>query len=324
MSTKTIAMTGATGFAGRHTLEALLARGFRVKALARNGRTAALPSQIELVEGDLQQAEALASLAHGADAVLHLAGVTTALDRTGYFAVNVHGTAALAAAARKAGAARFVHVSSLSAREPSLTPYAASKAEGEKLVAAAFPQALIIRPPAIYGPGDRATLPLVREFIRPFAMIPSTPNARFSLIHAADLAVILAEAITSEQQGIVEVSDGKEGGYGWAELCAIGAAHEGHSVRPIFLPRIMANAAAYVSESIARVRSKPGMINSGKIAELYHPDWVVKGTGWPMTRSIPFAEGFAGTVAWYRAQGWLPPGRRTVTSGASANHESHS
>lgn len=304
-----IAITGATGFAGGHTVNELLRRGHRLRALVRNPDAAGL-KDIELVKGDLASRDALTALVKDADAVVHLAGALTAFDRAGYFSVNANGTEALLDAAMAAGTPRFVHVSSLAAREPRLSHYAGSKRAAEEAVSrrSGALNAVIIRPPAVYGPGDKGTLPLIRELTRPVAAIPGRRDARFSLIHARDLARIIAASIEGGEQGIVEVSDGKPGGYAWPDLIAAASALRGAPVRAVFLPRAIPSAVALGAEGLARLQGRPGMVNRGKIAELYHPDWVSREGPLALADPIGFERGFAETVAWYRAAGWLPPG----------------
>ena len=128
-----VALTGATGFVGGATLNLLIEAGWQVRALTRRSQPAR--SGVDWVEGALDQPESLAQLCEGADAILHIAGVVNAPDAAGFEAGNVTGTAHLLSAARESGISRFVHVSSLSAREPQLSVYGSSKAKGEKLVA---------------------------------------------------------------------------------------------------------------------------------------------------------------------------------------------
>ena len=315
-----IAITGATGFAGRHAMSELLLHGFTLRALVRDRGRANFAPGVETVAGDLADDAALMQLVSGADAVIHLAGALTSLDREGYFRVNAQGTEALADAALKAGVRRFVHVSSLAAREPQLSGYAASKRVGEEAITARGTalNAIIIRPPAVYGPGDKGTLPLIKELTRPVAAIPGLAEARFSLIHARDLARLIVEAVGSGTQGLHEVSDGMPGGYGWDDLVRVASDFGGRPVHPIFLPRAVPTAVATVAEAIGRWRGKPGMVNRGKIAELYHPDWVARDGSLALADPIPFAEGFAETVTWYRKAGWLPQRPVTDTRAASS------
>jgi nucleoside-diphosphate-sugar epimerase len=316
-----IAITGATGFAGRHTVPALLARGHRLRALVRRPAVAGLPPGVEVVAGGLDDLDALAALVRGADAVVHVAGAIAAVDRSGYFAVNDEGTAALANAALNAGTHRLIHISSLAARAPQVSPYGASKRAGEERVKALMQplNAIVLRPPAVYGPGDRATLPLFAALSRPVTLIPGRRGARFSLLHVSDLARMIADSVESSLQGIHEVSDGTPGGYGWPELLAVAERVSGRRVRAVFLPRAVPQAVALAAEAAARIRGRPGMVNRGKIAELYEPDWVSGETGIRVAKPITFAAGFPATLSWYQDAGWLPRAAGADTSGTTSD-----
>jgi hypothetical protein len=89
----------------------------------------------------------------------------------------------------------------------------------------------------------------------------------------------------------------------------------------VFLPRAVPQAAAIMAEVVARLAGRPGMINRGKIAELYHPDWVVGGEGWPLSDPLTIRRGLPQTLAWYRAAGWLPRDRRADRSGGEEHRE---
>lgn len=312
--TRTISVTGATGFAGHHLVAELLGRGHHVRALVRGVSSgASLPSGVETVLGSLAEQDALVRLFRGADAAVHLAGAIAAPSRAAYFAVNRDGVGSVIAAARSTSLRRLVHVSSLAARQPELSAYAASKRAGEDLMLAEMPgrNAVVIRPPAVYGPGDRGTLPLIRTLLSPVAAIPARPHARFSLIHGRDLARLITDAITGDVQGLHEVDDGRRDGYGWYDLTEIGAQLRGGPVRPVFLPRAAADAVALGAELIGHLTGSPGLINRGKIAELYHPDWVSRAGRLDLADPLPLSQGLAQTVAWYRNAGWLPPDRHT-------------
>ena len=130
----TIAVTGATGFVGQALLERAEQEGLAVKALTRRKQVAR--DGIEWVQGDLEAKAALRQLVRGSEAVIHVAGVVNAPDAAGFEAGNVTGTLNVIEACLAEGVQRFIHVSSLSAREPDLSVYGASKARAEKLVAA--------------------------------------------------------------------------------------------------------------------------------------------------------------------------------------------
>lgn len=317
---RTIAITGASGFAGGHVISELLTRGHRLKVLVRDPKRSNFPDGVAVVKGDLGNDDALSLLLEGADCAVHLAGVLAATKDHDYFRVNAHGTVAMAEAAIRLGVTRFVHVSSLAARQPQLSPYAASKRAGEDAIAALTSKlnAIILRPPAVYGPGDRGTLPLIKQLTGAVAVIPGGRQGRFSLVHVRDLARLIADAAASDLGGLHEVSDGRQGGYGWSDLIAIASAFRGGPVRPVFLPFAIPAATAVIAETWARVTAKPGMVNRGKVRELYFPDWVCRAGSLRLADPITFATGLAETVTWYRAAGWLPPTPRADRTRATA------
>ena len=310
---KTIAITGATGFVGRQTVVELLAGGHQVVALARDPAKAAFPAGVKVIGGDLSSPDALARLASGADGVVHLAGLTSALESMEYFRVNEAGARAMAVAAAQGGVKRFVHVSSLAARQPLISPYAASKQAGEAALQAfkSWFDLLVLRPPAVYGPGDRATLPLLKNLSAKRAYIPSRRDARFSLIHVEDLARTIVDSLATTATGTLELSDGKAGGYGWDDLVALAGAG-----RAVYLPEFLPHLIAMGAESWARLVGKPSMVNSGKISELYHPDWVAGEPVFTPAHAISLERGLPAALEWYRNAGWLPRPAGTNGSGA--------
>jgi len=317
---KTIAMTGATGFAGRHAIIELLKHGHRLVVLVRDPARADLPSGVEVIAGHLEDAAALAKLVCGADAVVHLAGITAASHPGDYFRYNTFPTRALAEFAVNAGVKRFVFASSLAAREEDVSFYGASKfAAEQELLKFESLSTIILRAPAIYGPGDRATLPLIRQFTAPIAVIPGRREQRFSLIYVKDFVRLLADAVAGDVAGTFEVSDGTPGGYGWADLFRVAEAAEGRVIHRMFLPKPLAAGVALLASGTGRLRGKPGMVNPGKVRELYHADWVARGPGLPLNDPTTFVKGFPETLAWYRAAGWLPPRREADRSSASFN-----
>ena len=118
MTPKTLAITGGTGFVGGHLID-LAPAGHSVRALTRRAQ----PDRegVTWVPGALDTPQSLDTLVDGTDVVLHVAGVVNAPDRAGFVAGNITGTRAVVEAAERAGIARFVHVSSLAAREPDLS-----------------------------------------------------------------------------------------------------------------------------------------------------------------------------------------------------------
>ena len=299
-----LAVTGATGFVGGRLLDRALAAGHEIRALTR--RPQPKRTGVRWVEGALDRADSLDRLLEGADAVIHVAGVINARDAAGFEAGNVNGTAAVIAAAEKVGARRFVHVSSLAAREPRLSIYGATKAGSEALVAASSIPSAIVRPPAVYGPGDRETLELFKMARRGFVLLP--PEGRISLIHVDDLGrLLLALADPTAPKGLlIEPDDGRHRGWGHAEFGkALGRAL-GRRVVTLSTPRPILNFCAGIDRLVRRDRAK---LTADRVAYFCHPDWMVDpGRGAPeglWKPQIETEQGLRDTAAWYREQGWL-------------------
>jgi len=300
--TLTLAVTGGTGFVGRHLLRLVTGLGHHVRALTRSPQ----PAQpgVSWISGTLADPGALCE---GADAVIHLAGVVNARTRAEFDAGNVAGTAALLAAAKSASVCRFVHVSSLAARKPGLSLYGASKAAGEALVEASDRDWIIVRPPGVYGPGDTEMLPFYRMIARGVALLPG--DGRFSLIEVGDLAAALLAVAAAPLSGIYEVDDGHPDGYAHAELAAMIGSALGRRPRLVRLgPRGM-QVGALVHTLWSRAAGRLPKLSFDRARYLLHPDWLA-GTGkqFPATLwqpRIAAADGIAATAAWYRAQGWL-------------------
>lgn len=313
-----IAVTGATGFVGRHVAERLREAGFEVRALVRRDAPGLAAAGIALVPGTLDDEASLRTLVQGTDAVIHVAGVIHARDRAGFMAINAIGTARLADVAAGAGRSRLIHISSLAARAPSVSPYAESKAAGERevLLRAERLGAIIVRPPAVWGPGDPATLPVMQGLARGWLVAPRGAAHRFSLLFVSDLAdLVLTLLRTDLPTGLVlEPDDGRSGGYTWPDLAALAARQLERKVRVVGLGRGAFAAAAAVAERYAALTGRRPMVTATKVAELFHADWVADpGTmadlgGWH--GKVDFATGLLPTLAWYRAMGWLGEAER--------------
>jgi nucleoside-diphosphate-sugar epimerase len=306
---KKIAVTGATGFVGSHLVAALAARGWTLRLLVR--RWSPLPPlagvEAEIVWGGLDDENALRQLVAGVDAVVHAAGLIKARRPQDFTAVNRDGTARLAALAPETP---FVLLSSLAAREPELSSYAASKRAAEQVVAARPGPWLVLRAPAVYGPGDRETLAYFRMVRRGFAPQPAVRGARLSLIHAADLAGALALAVEHPPApSVYEIDDGHEGGYRYSDMAHAAGLAVGRRERPIRIPRKILGAVAAANEIVGRLGGPVGILTAGKVNEIFHPDWIAHDRRFAgATNFVPrfdLASGFRDTILWYRAQNWL-------------------
>ena len=298
-----LAVTGGTGFVGGTLINLARAAGHQVRALTR--RPQPEHAGVTWVAGALDDHAALAELVTGADAVIHVAGVVNAPDRAGFVAGNINGTDAIVDAAEAAGVRRFVHVSSLAAREPQLSVYGWSKAEAERVVTESGLDWAMVRPPAIYGPGDMEMRELFRLAKLGLAFTP--PAGRLSVIEVSDLGRLLLALTQAEtNQRLIEADDGRINGWSHADFArAVGGAL-GKSVRPIALPRPLLSLAA---RGDRLVRGKRAKLTADRVAYFCHPDWVVDADKRPDAAlwqpQVPTAEGLAATAAWYRAHSLL-------------------
>ena len=311
MARRLAAVTGATGFLGRHIVRALSEAGWSVRVLVRRDPVAAFGSLApQVVVGGLSDAEALGRLCAGAEVLIHAAGLIKARSRAEFALANASGAAAAARAARAAGAPRMLLISSLAAREPQLSAYAASKRAGEAAAAAVFAEGLsILRPPVIYGPGDLETLAVFR-FAAKSPMLPAfDPRARIAMIHAADAArQIAAAAAAPPESAVVALSDARPDGYGWSEIVAAAAAAVGHAPRLAPAPGLLLAGLGAAGSAASLLGARP-ILTWGKARELRHRDWSVKPEErWAAAPPPRFglAEGFADTVTSWRALGRLP------------------
>jgi dihydroflavonol-4-reductase len=321
-----VLVTGATGFLGFRLCQSLLASGIEVRALVRQtSQTQALQKLgVEMVVGSLAPATNLDTAVTNVDAIAHCAGGGYARVRDDFYRNNLHTTENLLEAAKEQKLSRFVFVSSLAAHGPCpngeprdpetpatpITHYGQAKAQAESAVrnyAEHFP-VTIIRPPAIYGPGDVRMLPLFRCATRGFIPLPAAGKTT-SLIHVDDCVQAIALALTQPHSSgqTFFVEDGE------VQTFASMANHVGQAVGKraivIRIPRIILVAAAIISELVARLRRKAALLTRDKARDLSQPHWVCNAgaireeLGW--LPQIRFEDGAQSTAQWYREQGWI-------------------
>ncbi|HEY0621978.1 SDR family oxidoreductase [Sphingomonas sp.] len=299
----TLALTGATGFVGKATIDHALARGMHVRALTRRDQP---PREgVSWIAGDLEHEEALARLSSGADAVIHIAGVVNAPTPEGFIRGNVDGTRHMAAAAASMGVRRFVHVSSMAAREPQLSQYGRSKERAEQAVRDSGLDWTMIRPPGVYGPGDLEMRDIFRMAKRGLVLLP--PNGRISLIHVADLARLLVTlALTDPGRHIYECDDGIDGGYTHHEFARMVGQAVGKRPLPLSVPRALLHLAGQADRFFREANAK---LTPDRAAYLSHPDWTADPSLRPPVElwapQISTPKGLAQTAAWYQAEGLL-------------------
>lgn len=320
-------VTGATGFVGTHLVRQLLDEGWRVRSLVRPTSRVEplLESGVELCLGDLRDRDALRQGLEGADTVFHLAAVTAARSEQEYHAANTLGTRSLVSALGSAGRRprRLVYLSSYAAAGPSrgagprpldlepepLTAYGRTKLAGERLAwSAELPEigVVVIRAPAIYGPGDRALLPYFQFVNRGVAPLPAGNARKLHMLFAPDLAGALVRA-ADRGVGTLAIADPRE--YAWLDLIeAMAAALQRRPLR-IRLPARLVRSAAAGTELVGRLLGRAVAFNREKAEEMLAPAWTCDLSGseelLAPEQVTPLLEGMERTVRWYIREGWL-------------------
>jgi uncharacterized protein YbjT (DUF2867 family) len=196
-----ITVYGGSGFLGRHVVRALAKRDYRIRVAVRRPELAGhlqplgKVGQINAVQANIRNAASVAAAARDAQVLINLVGILFERGRQRFDAVHSAGAEQVALAA-KAHGARLVHVSAIGADEHSSSHYARSKAAAEKLVLAAQPDAIIMRPSIVFGPED--------DFFNRFAalarLLPALPligggHTRFQPVFVGDVADAIADAV---------------------------------------------------------------------------------------------------------------------------------
>lgn len=322
-----ILVTGGNGFIGSHVVEQLLAQGHELRLFLRRTSKTEFLAGIdgwERVDGDLRDEASLARGVAGVDAVVHLGGVTTARTEAEFMAVNGGGTAALVRAARAAGVRRFVYVSSLAAGGPSadgrpvgpdavrpLSAYGRSKAAGERAVLCHQDgmSVAVVRPGAVYGPRDRAFLPLYRIAKLGFFPLLGDGENLVSFLHVEDAAAAIVSAVqpSAPSGSIYTACDGKP--HSWRELVDAFAKAVGRQPRLVRTPVLLYLAAGYAGGLASALLRRPLPLNPDQVAQMRQRYWVCdnecisRELGWQPRVGIE--EGMARTVRWYQERGWL-------------------
>ena len=318
---RSVAMTGATGFIGRHVAADLAARGIAVTSIVRLGSRHEPPPGSTVIHAPLEAA-ALRDAFAGRDAVVHLAGVVAAVDAKTYFAVNAEGTRAVAEAARDAGA-RLVHVSSLAAAGPApasaparetdpprpITPYGVSKLESERIVTGTPDlRSVILRPGIVYGPTDRAVFPLFKAAQSGVLPLVGRAGAAYAFIHVDDVVRAIVSAVERIDVGGAIFVAHETPVTALDLLDAIRTA-VGRNGRVIRIPMPLTHALALAGDVAGWVLKKPMTLNSWRYAEMAAEGFVCRVDRMRdelgVVARVTLRDGMARTAAWYREAGWL-------------------
>lgn len=299
-----VAVTGASGFIGRHVTAALAARGDIPVTIARPFH-----------------ASTLADAFRNVDTVVHLAGLTAAVRERDLFTANVDGTRAVAEATAAAGA-RLIHVSSLAAAGPAppsaprtedaapapITPYGRSKLEGERVVVATPGlKWTILRPGAVYGPGTDALLPLFQAATFGILPLVGRTGAAYTFIHIDDVVRAIVAAIDVDVIGTVFVGHPRP--VTTRELMEAVRDASGGTASIIRVPLVLTRMAAAGGDVAELISGRVASINRWRYAEMASDGFVCRVDRlreWlGVVARVELSDGVAGMGRWYRSEGRL-------------------
>ncbi|MEN8174399.1 MAG: NAD(P)-dependent oxidoreductase [Pseudomonadota bacterium] len=291
-----VALTGATGFIGRRVQAHLVAAGHRVRAIVRPDSKHAhhLEPGCDAFRVHLNDSQGLARALEGVDAVIYCAGSVRGATLDDFVPANVDGIEQTLRALENERPPLLL-ISSLAATRPELSHYAHSKFLGEQVLREYAGAWTILRPPAVYGPGDREMLPLLRAIRHGYAPITGPAGQRLSLLHVNDLAAAMeawmerAKACDGQRFAI---DDGSDNGYDWPAIIA--AVATGPVLR-IRLPRRLLSSLAALNSAASRVFGYAPMLSPGKVRELRQESWLCDNTAFSLQTGwqprISLAEG---------------------------------
>ncbi|MEI6638797.1 MAG: NAD-dependent epimerase/dehydratase family protein [Chlorobium sp.] len=328
---ETILVTGSSGFIGKRLLQYLAGEGEKVRILLRaESDVGVLPVGVGIVRGSFSDQETLSQAVRGVDRIVHLAGVTKAVDESGYDAGNVMPVQNLFAAIRKHNPElkRFLYISSLTAGGPAsegirgvkesdpphpVSAYGRSKLRAENLClehAARIP-VTVVRPPAVYGPGDKDVLQVFLMLARGILVLPgSAAQQRFSMIYVDDLVEGIVMAARSEEAVGRIYYITSPGPLSWDDVISASKPVLGFSkLHKLSLPRPFVFFVGAVLGVAGSLWGKPVLINRDKANELVQNYWVCSPDRalheLGFTARTTLADGVAKTIDWYRRKGWL-------------------
>ncbi|MGE0449624.1 MAG: NAD-dependent epimerase/dehydratase family protein [Vicinamibacterales bacterium] len=321
MRSRSVSVTGATGFVGWHVADRLTREGWSVRAVVRRGNRKPVPAGVAVVESDLSSG-GLAEAFAGTDVVVHAAGIVRAPNDAVFTAVNVAGTAAAAAAAARLDA-RLVLISSQAAGGPGTSdarrregdPPAPVNAYGRSKLAAECAvrsvnglQWTILRPSAVYGPRDRGFLPLFRWARLGLCPMVTKPGMCFTFLHVHDLARAVQSAVERDESSGETLFVGHSEARSALDLMRSIAASVGRPCHPLPVPAGALSALAALGNAAWRLGIAP-VIDAGRLVELRAEGFVCSVDraravlGFDAETGLD--EGIARTADWYRSEGWL-------------------
>ena len=199
-----ILLTGATGFVGGNLLKEMFRQGLQVRCLVRNPSKAEAIRQfhVEIVKGDVTDKDSIAkALEDGKiDTAVHLVGILAETGKATFKTIHIEGTGNMAAACKKGGVSRFIHISALGTRANARSEYHKTKWEAEELIRASGLEYTIFRPSVLFGKEDKF-VNLFAQIIKisPFIMIPGNGRNKMQPVSVKDIVSAMTMAVKDPQ-----------------------------------------------------------------------------------------------------------------------------
>lgn len=322
-----VLITGANGFVGSRLCARFIADGYHVIAGVRDGSDGTLIESLDLEYrfGDITQPETLPEMVQGVDYIIHNAGIVKAGTSDKFYEINQRGTRnILEAAGANQNLRKFVYISSLAAAGPSepnqpltedslpapITEYGRSKLAGEREVLnfADRVTSVIVRPPGMYGPGDKemfSFFQILNNRVKPYL---GNPRRKLQLVHVDDLALGVARTLKAETTSGSIYFIAESISYSYYALIRHLRRAVGRASLPVYIPGWLVRMIAGLSERSMRAMAKAPMFTVEKANEILE-NWEVSvekaKSELGFESEIPFPDGARMTVHWYREKGWL-------------------
>lgn len=333
---KTLLITGATGFIGRHLVEQAVNKGYKVIAAVRKTSVTGWlkDSNISSVVLDLSDTHKLvtdlniAISTHGViDVVIHNAGITQSLKIKDYYEANVNLTKNLIVALKesKGLTPKFIFTSSIAAIGPGksdsfkpitendnphpVTHYGKSKLQAEEFIVNQKDlEWIVVRPTVVYGEHEKNFFNVIKTINNGMEFYAGSKKQMMSFIYVDDLADAFLSMVESDiSNETFNISDGFD--YQITEVNRIIKSVLNKRTKSIVMPIALLKFVAAVNELLSRITRKEPILNSDKVAEFKELNWLcdnsklIEELGF--TPKINFEEGITKTINWYKQNGWL-------------------
>ncbi len=324
-----VLVTGASGFVGSHIADSLLDAGHEVRAVVRKSSSLTWLNDkpIEVVSADMTDPESLKPVVENVDAIVHVAGVTAAKNKQGFFDGNVLPTRALLEASKRynPNLDRFIFCSSQTAVGPSLdgqpvteltpphpiTTYGKSKRAAEEECERSRNDlpVTILRLPAIYGPRDTAILTFFQTVDKRLKPLIGMRDKWVNLSHVSDVGHAVQLALDKDSAKNETYFVGSERHYTWREVSNLTGEILRRGGLTVKLPHALVYTVAGLSEFFSMFRKKPSVLNWEKGRDMVQANWTcsvdkaMRELGY--RQQVSLEDGIKDTTAWYRKMGWM-------------------